>query len=316
MWRKGILTLASKSSEPMKTLPWPTANTLPVCFLCVAALVQSAGLASEEFPAVDHGRSARAVVRLRILRDPASGTVTVSWNGKGVLKQSETLGGRFKPTRTRGDSHTTEPEGQQMLYRVEAAVEKAYSANIVGYVNLWLPPGQSLIANPLRATDNTLGVLIPEAPDGSQVLRYVPGVGYEVSTFDALENGWSDPEMDLSPGIGFFFNNTSPDTLRVTFVGNVLLGVLVNPLPAGFSTKGELLPQSGSINSLHGIPGQPGDILRLYENDLQGGGGYVTSVFSATDNAWVPDLNLGIAQGFVSEKQAAQDWVRVFTIVP
>jgi len=74
------------------------------------------------------------------------------------------------------------------------------------------------------------------------------------------------------------------------------------------------VPQAGSINDLHHIPGESGDVIRLYVNDGQGGGDYVTSIFSATENAWVPDLNLGVAQGFVSEKQNAQDWVRVFHV--
>jgi hypothetical protein len=99
-----------------------------------------------------------------------------------------------------------------------------------------------------------------------------------------------------------------------TFVGEVLQGVLVNPLPAGFSTEGALVPQNGSINTVHLLPGEPGDIFRVYVNDGQGGGDYETSVFSGTENAWVPDRSLAPGQGFVSEKQNAQEWIRVFTI--
>ena len=183
------------------------------------------------------------------------------------------------------------------------------SANIVGYVNLQLPPGLSLIANPLLAWDNTLGALIPHAPDGTQVLKYVPGAGYEVSTFDGIAQGWTDPDMDLSPGVGFFFDNASPTPFLQTFVGEVLVGTLVNHLPAGFSTKGALLPQSGSISTVQAIPGQPADVLRLYVNDSRGGADYVTSVFTYD---WDPDLILGIGHGFVSEKYNAQDWIRVF----
>jgi hypothetical protein len=120
--------------------------------------------------------------------------------------------------------------------------------------------------------------------------------------------------MDLSPGIGFFFSNPSSNSIVNTFVGEVLQGVLVNPLPAGFSTKGSLVPQPGSINQIHGIPGEHGDTLRLYVNDPEGGGGYMMSVFSATENAWVPDLTLGVAQGFLMEKQNPQDWIRVFSV--
>ena len=252
---------------------------------------------------------------LQISRDPATGKVIVSWNGKGALKQSATLNGRFKPAKTRGGSLTTDPEGEQMLFQVEDASGAVFSVNIVGYVNLQLPPGLSLVANPLRSYDDTLESLFfyQPPPDGAQVLKYVPGAGYEVSTFDGIAQAWTNPHMELPLGVGFFFQNPSSNTVVNTFVGEVLQGTLVNHLPAGFSTEGSLVPQAGSINSLHVIPGEPGDLFRLYVNDLQGGGDYVTSVFSI-NAGWEPDLTLGVGQGFVSEKQNAQDWVRVFSV--
>ena len=252
--------------------------------------------------------------QLRIVRDSANGQITVSWNGKGVLKQSSTLDGKFKPVRSHDGQHATAAEGTQMIYNLESAESPIYSVNAVGYVNVQLPPGLSLIANPLLAYENTVAALFYDPPDGAQVYKYVPGTGYEVSTYDEAQGTWSNPDMDLSPGTGFFFSNPTSSTLVNTFVGEVLQGVLVNPLPAGFSTEGALVPQDASINTVHRIPGEPGDILRLYVNDGQGGGNYVSSVFSATENAWVPDLNLGVAQGFASEKQNAQDWVRIFTV--
>ena len=282
--------------------------------ISLAALRPPADLVGAELPFPVSPSAGSRSATLQISRDRMSGKVQVSWSGKGVLKQASTLSGRFKPAHVGGRAHITDPEGEQMVYRLESASSPIFSANIVGYVNLQLPHGLSLIANPLLAEENTVGALFPEAPDGTQVLKYVPGVGYEVSTFDELGQGWTNPDMDLSPGVGFFYDNPSSTSVLHTFIGEVLLGTLVNHLPAGFSTKGALLPQAGSINDVQGIPGQPGDVIRLYENDSSGGGGYVTSVFSATENAWVPDQILHVGQGFVSEKQNAQDWVRVFTL--
>ena len=95
-----------------------------------------------------------------------------------------------------------------------------------------------------------------------------------------------------------------------TFIGEVRLGWLTNNLPAGFSTEGSLLPQAGSINTLHRIPGEPGDVIRLYVNDGVGGGAYSLSTFDGASNSWVPDLELGVAEGFWIHKTNAQDWVR------
>jgi hypothetical protein len=251
---------------------------------------------------------------LQITRDPDTGKVTVSWNGKGVLKQATGTDGRFKPVRKRGSSHTITPDAELMLFTLESAQSPIYSVNAVGYVNTQLRPGLSLINNPLLNTVNTVESLMRDMPDGTQVYKYVSGVGYEVSSYDAAQGLWSNPDMDLSPGIGFFVDNPSAGTVVNTFVGEVLQGVLVNNLPAGFSTEGSLVPQAGSINDLHGIPGETGDVIRLYANDGQGGGSYVMSVFA--DGVWTPDLTLGVGEGFISEKQNAQDWIRIFSVFP
>jgi hypothetical protein len=248
--------------------------------------------------------------QLNITKDALTGQIVVSWSGKGVLKQPDAEG-RLRPVRARGNAYMVEPTQVQQMF---VFCNPVYSCNMVGYVNLDLPPGLSLIANPLYYTNNTVAYWWPNAPDGAQVLKYLPASGdYEVSTFDALTGTWSNPEFEVGIGQGFFFRNTSTETIRQTFVGEVLQGTLVNPLPAGSSMKGSLIPMAGSINSVQQIPGMDGDILKLWVNDGQGGGDYISSAFSSAEGGWVPDLALGIGQGFWIEKQQAQDWVRYFS---
>ena len=253
---------------------------------------------------------------IEIGQDPVTRKVTVFQRGRGVLKQSTTLTGRFRPSRMQGAWHVEEPEADQMIFRFEPAGGEVYSVNVVGYVNVFLPPGLSLIANPLHDYDNTIETLMlyNDVPDGAQIYKYVPGVGYEVNAFNAQEQAWSNPDMTLPVGVGFFFNNPSTNTIRQTFVGEVLQGRLVNPLPAGFATVGALVPQEGSINTVHNVPGQAGDVIRFYTNDLHGGGDYVSSTFVEAEHAWIPDLILKVAQGFTCEKQVAVDWVRDFRV--
>jgi len=174
-----------------------------------------------------------------------------------------------------------------------------------------LPPGLSLIANPLYYTNNDLGFWMPNQPDGSQVYKYTATQGYEVSTFDGIAGQWSNPTLQVEIGTGFFFRNTSQTALTFTFVGEVPQGWLTNSLPEGFSTKGSLVPASQTL-SWHQIPGEIGDEIRTYTNDLQGGGSYNISVYTA--DGWTPDLTLNIGQGFWIYKQNAQDWVRYFTV--
>jgi len=273
--------------------------------LCLVILTISALAAN-----VSYAAGKKQSSQIHIAKDQ-HGQVVVSWNGKGVLKQAD-ANGRFRPVHTRGDSYVVQPTEGQAIYQLEGPI---VSVNVVGYVNLSLPPGDSLIANPLYYTNNTVAFWWPDAPDGAQVLKYLPEIqGYAVSTFDALAGAWSDPEFEIGLGQGFFFRNTSTETITQTFVGEVLQGRLVNHLPAGPSMKGSLVPQEGSINTLHQIPGLDGDIIKFWVNNGEGGGDYILSTFISSENAWVPDLNLGVGQGFWIEKQEAQDWVRFFSV--
>src|SRR2546423_31817 len=60
--------------------------------------------------------------------------------------------------------------------------QSVYSINAVGYVNLTVPIGYSMIANPLNAPTNTLSNLIASPPNGAQFLRW-NGSGFDVATF-------------------------------------------------------------------------------------------------------------------------------------
>lgn len=275
-------------------------------------------------PAANLRAKHNAKDRLNIAQDPETGKVVLFWNGRGVLKQASRLSGRYKPVRKKNAGvrvHVVEPTEEQALFRLESAETPSTSGNVitvnvVGYVNLYLAPGLSLIANPLYHTNNDLSFWLPTAPDGAQVFKYTEGGSFELSTFDAVAGTWSNPRLQIPIGVGFYFSNPSSETFQYTFFGEVLQGTLVNHLPAGASTEGSLVPQSGSINSVHNIPGEPGDEIRTYTNDQQGGGSYNISIFSASANAWVPDIGLGVAQGFWIRKENAQDWVRVFYATP
>src|SRR5262245_24992568 len=83
----------------------------------------------------DHARGKKPS-QLQISRDDSSGTVTVSWNGQGVLKQSSTPDGKFKPVRSQDGRHTTTAESTRMIYSLESAAGNLYSINAVGYVNV------------------------------------------------------------------------------------------------------------------------------------------------------------------------------------
>ena len=290
--------------------------------ILVFALAAVAGVGSSQNLCAQAHSKGTGASDLKITKDATTGNVVVSWNGKGVLKEASLLNGRYKPVRKAKKAgpdtttYVTEPTDGAVVYRVENSSGSVVSGNIVGYVNLALAPGLSLIANPLFYTNNTLAFWLPVAPDGAQVYKLTAGGGFEVSTFDGAEGAWTNPNLEVPIGTGFYFNNPSATTFRQTFVGEVMVGVLVNPLPQGISTAGSLLPVAGSFNT-HGIPGEPGDEIRIRINDGQSPSVELSSIFTAIEGQparWEPDLDLGIGQGFWINKQHAQDWVRVFSL--
>jgi len=253
--------------------------------------------------------------RLSIRHDRENNRVVVTWyGGEGRLARTDRLGSTgFRSMSMREAPAPLEIEGDQGTYALVNTAGGVVSENIVGYVNLQLPWGMSFIANPLFQTNVSFRSLFPTAPDGAQVMKRVGG-DYVTCVYSASSVSWVGPQMDLPLGVGFFFINPSRDTFVQTFVGEVLIGSLTNNLPAGVSLEGSMLPLAGSINSVHNIPGQPGDNIFIFVNDGEARGRYHRSAYFAGEG-WSPDLTLGVGQGFWIQKQQAQDWVRFFSLV-
>ena len=254
--------------------------------------------------------------RLNIRHDRENNRVVVTWyGGEGRLARADRLGGTaFRSTSLRETPAPLEIEGDQGGYVLMNAVGGVVSQNLVGYANLQLPWGMSFIANPLFQTNVSLPSLFPTAPDGAQVMKRVGG-DYVTCVYSASSASWVGPQLDLPLGVGFFFINPSRDTFVQTFIGEVPLGSLTNNLPAGVSLEGAMLPLWGSINSIHNIPGQPGDNIFIFVNDGDARGRYLRSTYS-NGEGWVPDFTLAAGHGFWIQKQQAQDWVRSFSLVP
>jgi len=157
----------------------------------------------------------------------------------------------------------------------------------------------SLIANPLdNKAGNNLNNILPGVPLGTTVYRW-NGTGFDSS----VNFGTWNPDLTLAPGEGFFINLTADTTL--TFVGEVMLGALSNPIPAGLSIKSSQVPQSDTLGNL-GFPAALGDTVYYYRNN-----GYVSSVYFGT---WAPDLSPAVAEAFWVNTSTAKPWTRNFTL--
>jgi hypothetical protein len=134
-----------------------------------------------------------------------------------------------------------------------SVAQNVYSLNIVGYVNVPVPAGYSLLANPLKAgvTNGANEIMTPI--DGSIYLTW-NGVGFDYRSYDSGFGGWIDSNFlpanppELPPGKGFFLLNPGAAT-TATFVGEVIPAPGVTnalAIPAGYSLLGSPLPASAT----------------------------------------------------------------------
>lgn len=192
------------------------------------------------------------------------------------------------------------------------AQTNVYSVNAVGYINVTVPQGFSLIANQLNTTNNSIASLFPVVPGGTQIFKYSNGVGFTAYTFDDLDNAWlPNGNATLNLGEGAFIKNNSASPFTLTFVGEVAVGSLTNSTPAGFSIQSSKVPLSGRVDTVLQLPGVAGDQVLKYVN----GSGYVVSTFDDLDNTWLPSVpTIGVGEAFFLKKQSAGQWVRSFTV--
>jgi hypothetical protein len=194
------------------------------------------------------------------------------------------------------------------------AQSNVYSLNVVGYVNTSIVGSGSgdfqMIANPLNTTNNTIGALIPTAPDFTALFKWT-GTAFATATFFA--GSWDHPEYTLAPGEGAITQSTSPWTN--TFVGEVLQSVggapLANAYPAGLSIRASMVPQQGTLTQL-GLPGtQLTDFDAVFEWNTTT---KKYDTFTWFAGAWDTEPSLAVGQSMWLQVAAAGTWNRVFTV--
>jgi hypothetical protein len=197
---------------------------------------------------------------------------------------------------------------------IATSMAQVYSVNAVGYVTTKIPAkGFALIANPLKAADNTIQALFKGAPAGCQVFKF-DGTKFATATFDDIDGAFvpaAAANQTVLPGEGVFVFNPSAAEISFTFVGEVSQGTLQNPLPKGLSIRSSMVPQAGTAKDL-GLKGGAGDQIFKFDT---AGQKYITSTFDDIDNDWVPALKeLAVGEAFFLNSQKAGSWDRTFSV--
>lgn len=182
------------------------------------------------------------------------------------------------------------------------------SCNAVGYVDLQVPAGYSMIANPLNAADNRVAALFPSVPEGTVLYKWDETTGaWIINTYDLGQ--WDDPNMQLQPGEGALWR-TVGGGLTLTFVGEVVLGYLTNPVGNGWTIRSSLVPQAGRVATDLLLPVMNGDVIRRLVN-----GSYVD--YTYTNGQWTPaEPEISVGESFWSYKNVGFWWRRNFLVWP
>lgn len=206
-----------------------------------------------------------------------------------------------------------------------SSMAQVYSVNIVGYINLTVPKGYSMIANQLNATpDNKLSTILPNVPENTTIYKF-NGHGYDQSNFSSDNPGWNAPNMTLNPGEGAFIaidpSQIAPaTTATLTLVGEVKL-VSDTPAANGYSIISSVIPQSDSLDNL-GFPTRENDTVFFFNPTKNAGrGGYDTFNFSADNPGWSPSPPTpAVGQSFFfagdPNQGGPRTWHRSFNVGP
>lgn len=180
----------------------------------------------------------------------------------------------------------------------------------VGYINLTVAPGYSLFSHPLipELTNQTVAKQLAFMPDGISLFK-ADGNGFIANNF---LDGWSDSEMTLTLGEGWFFHNPAADPFVVTLVGGVVAGRVINRLPPGHSICANIIPQGGLLSTTLYFPRTPGAKIFRYDRPSES---YLAHQFE--DMEWFPvEPEVAVSEAFWVREPVEQDWVREFSPIP
>ena len=201
-------------------------------------------------------------------------------------------------------------EASKFSYRFyRALAETVLSDNAIGYATIHVPPGYSMIANPLQAPSNTFASILSGMPEGATINKF------DTRLFKLTENTvkggkWINPDETLVPGEGAIFFNPTSDFKNINFIGEVTRGNLLLPIAAGFSIRSSQIPKPGRLHSDLGFPISEGDVIHLFDRDRQN---YV--IYEYEPRKWDSNPPLvGVGEAFWIGKTKPGNWVQNFVI--
>jgi hypothetical protein len=215
------------------------------------------------------------------------------------------------------------------------AQTNVYSINAVGYINLTVPVGYSIVACQLLTGTNTIANLFNNSPtgptpglwNGSKVLKYNKATGHydqnDIAS-SSYSSGWiGGGTITVNPGEAIWFDNGTGSSKTVTFVGTVPQGTNTVAISTGYQMISSPVPFSGDLVTNMGFTNyaNASKVLTFDNPGDQHYTTYLVDLSSGTQgymNQWdSPDPVLAVGQGFwYSSGNGPTPWVQVFSINP
>jgi hypothetical protein len=199
------------------------------------------------------------------------------------------------------------------------------SINAVGYANVTIAPGFSMIGNQLNTSDNRLSSILPDPLVGTRIFKWN---GASFSAYDYVQlppflgggKKWDpDGNATLNPGEGAFIFNPATTNVTLTFVGEVVTDANSNiSIPSGFAIISSPVPQSAALTTTLLFPAAPGDRVFRYNGTSYTAYDYITvPPFLGGGTRWDPsEPTPNVGEAFFSFKVSSTPtpWNRNFTI--
>lgn len=187
-----------------------------------------------------------------------------------------------------------------LFYRVRSG---EFVSNYVGFLKIEIPPGYSMISNPLHCASNAVADLLPGMPDQT-ILTRLNQVTFQLSENQFRQKKWSMPADKLVPGDGALIYNPAQTSLTATFVGEVATQAIRVPIHQGTTLRSSMLPLAGRLDTDLGFPISSGDVVSVYSNHNER---YLDYTYK--EGGWsgeAPHIRLG--EAFWIAKNVAGSW--------
>ena len=196
-------------------------------------------------------------------------------------------------------------------------------SQVIGFINMTIPHGTSLIANQLFQVNdyeypqNTAngwlaflnggyyqGTISWVLPNNLEILKW-NGTGFDTNSYNSVQVRWQpNGDLTLIPGQAEFFVNTNNSPITVPFTGLIPPGPVTNRISPGINFLSSILPTAGRINTdLHYIPNN-GDAVLLWT-----GTDYFTNTYWTATGWTSNEPSLKVGEGFLLIASQATNWL-------